>query len=194
MSEIEVFTRTFEPEFEVLPRAKGGDGRTIVGIAVPYDRPMRINAQLVEQFDRGAFNHQVDAALRIPFSRDHLSPQRSTGVIGRTQMLRDDPVGLVGHWRVSATPLGDETLELVKDGALSHLSIAFRERQNRRLPGGVVGRVKADLQHVAVVAEGAYGDSAAVSDVRSATDQLRDQQLAEIRKILESAQVPHATA
>ncbi len=83
--------------------------------------------------------------------------------------MRDDAAGLYVELRASRTPVGDETLELVKDGALDQLSIMFRERQNRRLAGGVTERVKADLAEVAVVMQGAYGDLAAAVGVRSAS-------------------------
>ena len=163
----EVFTRTFTPELEILTRAKGGDGRTIVGIAVPYARPQRIDPRLVEQFSRGAFNAQIKAARRVPFAREHM--QLGGTLIGRTT-LRDDAAGLYGEWRVSATTVGDETLELVRDGALDELSIAFREGQNKRLPGGVIERLTAELREVAVVMQGAYGEMATVAGVRSAEE------------------------
>jgi HK97 family phage prohead protease len=154
--------RSFVPNLEVRSH---GDGRTIFGIAVPYNAPMRINDQLVEQFARGAFNHQLRAANRVKFSREHYLLGGS--LIGAASLLRDDAAGLYGEYRVSRTPAGDETLELVKDGALSHLSVAFHERQNRSLVGGVVERVKANLFEVAVTMEGAYGELAAAAGVRT---------------------------
>jgi HK97 family phage prohead protease len=159
-------TRTFAPDLEIRSAAKGGDGRTIYGIAVPYNSPQRIDDSLTEQFARGAFDHQLRSASRVWFAREHV--YQGGSVIGSTKALRDDAAGLYGEWRVSNTPLGDETLELVKDGALRELSIMFRERQNRRVAGGqVVERVTADLREVAVVLEGAYGELAAAAGVRS---------------------------
>jgi HK97 family phage prohead protease len=158
----ETMYRTFRPELQVRSQ---GDGRTIFGIAVPYGAPTRINERLVEQFARGAFNHQLRAANRVKFAREHMALGGS--LIGAATLLRDDPAGLYGEFRVSKTPLGDETLELVRDGALSHLSVGFTERENRKLAGGVTERVKADLGEVAVVLQGAYGDLAASVGVRS---------------------------
>jgi HK97 family phage prohead protease len=155
--------RNFRPDLEV--RASG-DGRTIHGLAVPYNAPTRIHDSLIEQFARAAFNHQLGTPNRVKFSREHV-PLGGV-LIGAATELRDDKSGLYGAWRVSKTRDGDETLELVRDGALSHLSIEFRERQNRRLAGGITERVTADLLAVAVVMEGAYGDNAAVAGVRSA--------------------------
>lgn len=163
-----LITRAFAPELEV--RAKG-DGRTIFGIAVPYHTPQRIDPTLTEEFLVGAFDNQLRAAgargfeSMCRFTREHYDHGGS--LIGATRMLRDTPDGLYGEWYVSRTPLGDETLELVKDGALRELSIGFREGQNRRRTDGVVQRVTATLHEVAVVMAGAYGEAAAAAGVRS---------------------------
>src|SRR5262245_19291113 len=154
--------RSYAPQLEV--RA-GQGGRTVYGIAVPYDAPTRINDNLVEQFARGAFDHQLRDPGRVKFAREHVA--LGGDLIGTATMLRDDPVGLYVELRVANTPKGDETLELIKDGALDQLSIAFQERHNRRLGGGVVERVKANLREVAAVLEGAYGDLAIAAGVRS---------------------------
>lgn len=154
--------RSFAPDLHVR---SAGDGRTVYGIAVPYNAPVRIDDALVEQFARGAFNHQLHDPSRVKFSREHVL--LGGELIGAATVLRDDAAGLYVELRTSRTPKGEETLELVKDGALDQLSIMFRERNNRRLSGGIVERVKADLREVAVVMEGAYGDLALAAGVRS---------------------------
>ena len=161
----ELLHRSFAPDLEVR---SGGDGRTIYGIAVPYEAPQRINDSLTEQFARGAFNHQLRAANRVKFAREHI-PLGGT-LIGKVVNMRDDAAGLYVELRASKTPLGDETLELVRDGALTDLSIGFRERQNRRVPGNILERVTADLFEVAVVMQGAYGALATAAGVRSAQE------------------------
>lgn len=168
-----VHYRSFVPELEVR---SGGDGRTVSGIAVPFNRPQRIDSTLTEQFARGAFNHQIEVArrannsYRVHFARDHVSLGGTP--IGKTVLLKDDAAGLYGEWRVSKTVAGDETLELIRDGVYEQLSIGFRERPNgnRRLPGGIIERTKADLREVSIVLEGAYGEGALVSAVRSADE------------------------
>jgi HK97 family phage prohead protease len=155
--------RSFTPDLEV--RA-GGDGRTVFGIAVPWNAPTRIDDVLVEQFARGAFSHQLRSASRVKFEREHV--ELGGTLIGALSLMRDDPAGLYVEMRASRTPVGDETLELIKDGALDQLSIKFRERQNRKLAGGITERVRADLAAVAVVMEGAYGHLATTAGVRSA--------------------------
>jgi HK97 family phage prohead protease len=158
----DTFYRTFEPDLHVR---SSGDGRTVYGIAVPYKRAVQIDDTLVEQFARGAFNHQLRDPARVKFSREHMLLGGT--LIGAASMLRDDAAGLYVELRTSKTPVGDETLELVRDGALDQLSVHFRERQNRRLRGGVTERVQADLREVAIVVEGAYGELAAAAGVRS---------------------------
>ncbi len=162
-----------------LELRSGGDGRTIYGIAVPWNRPVMINDQLNEQFFPGTFDHQLRAANRVWYAREHIKLGGSQ--IGVTTMLRNDGAGLYVELRTSKTPLGDETLELFRDGALRQLSIMFAPVQNRRLnvdaseieghmrsgPQPVVGRVKANLREVALTLEGAYGDLAAGAGVRS---------------------------
>jgi HK97 family phage prohead protease len=138
--------RSFAPDLQVQ---SSGDGRTIYGIAVPYNAPTRIDGNLIEQFARSAFNHQLNRPQRVKFAREHMA--LGGELIGAASVLRDDPAGLYVELRVSRTKTGDDTLELVRDGALNELSIAFREGRNRKLPGGITERVEADLREVAVV-------------------------------------------
>lgn len=161
----EALYRAFRPELEVRSR---GDGRTVHGIAVPYNAPMRINDTLVELFEPGAFAEQIrmDGGRRVKFAREHLA--LGGQLIGSMQRMQETPNGLYVELRAAKTPVGDETLELIKDGALSHLSIGFHERQHRMAAGGVTARTKAYLFEVASVLEGAYGDLAAAAGVRSA--------------------------
>lgn len=159
--------RSFAPDLEV---ASAGDGRTIRGIAVPYGQVQRIDAHLTEEFVRGAFNHQLNALNRIGFYRGHSN--RGGSLLGPMRAGKDDAAGLYGEWRVSKTLAGDEALELIKDEALSQLSIGFRATQggSRTTGNGVVQRTKAHLFEVAIVPEGAYGDGAVITGVRSAVD------------------------
>lgn len=157
--------RSWTPEIEVR---SSGDGRTVFGIAVPYGKPQRIDSRLTEQFAHGAFAKQISAAHRVPFTRDHLSQGGS--VIGKVTELRDDQAGLYFEAKISKTLAGDETLELLRDGALDQVSIGFRTGQDRKLPGGITERATATLTELAVVLNGAYGESAIASGVRSESE------------------------
>ncbi len=160
---IESHFRSFRPELEVRST---GDGRTIFGIAVPYRAPTRITADLIEEFLPGAFDHQMRNPNRVKVFREHHALGGT--LIGALANMRDDPLGLYVEMRVSRTPKGEETLELVRDGALNELSIGFSPRQNRQAPGGILQRIKADLSEVAIVMAGAYAELATAAGVRSA--------------------------
>ena len=161
----ELLTRTFDAELSL--RSTGGDGRTVFGIAVPYAAPQYIFDGLTEEFDRGAFDHQLRAANRVRLAREHV--QLGGTLIGAARTLEDRPQGLYFEARVSKTAVGDETLELVNDKALRQVSIGFRERPhgNRRTDDGVLHRTAADLFEIALVMEGAYGEQAELAGVRS---------------------------
>lgn len=149
---------------DVELRAEGGDGRTLAGIIVPWNRPTRINPQLTEEFLAGAFDRQVKAPGRVPLAREHLP--LGGQLIGRVTMLRNDGKGLYAEARVATTALGEETLALLREGALDHWSIGFRETQSVRTSQGVTQRKKAQLTELAIVMEGAYGDHAKVLAMR----------------------------
>jgi HK97 family phage prohead protease len=157
--------RSWTPDLEVRSE---GDGRTVFGIAVPYNKPQRIDDTLTEVFLPGAFRAQMKAANRVVFARDHL--RHGGTLIGRLTEMRDDAKGLYIEARISATSVGEDTLTLLRDKVLEEMSIGFAERQNRRRPDGVMERVTAHLAEVAVVLEGAYGRGARATGVRSAVD------------------------
>lgn len=164
----DLLTRRFEGDLELRSSNNGGDGRTVFGRAVPYDAPQFIYDGLTEEFARGAFDHQLRAANRVRVAREHV--QLGGTLIGALRALDDRADGLHFEGRVSKTPTGDETLELIHDKALRQVSIGFRERPhgNERMPSGAIRRTAADLFEVAFVMEGAYGDEAEVGGVRSA--------------------------
>lgn len=164
----DLLTRTFEGELELRSSNNGGDGRTVFGRAVPYNAPQFIYDGLTEEFVRGAFDHQLRAANRVRIAREHV--QLGGDLIGAARSLDDRTDGLWFEGRVSKTPTGDETLELINDKALRQISIGFRERPhgNRRTAQNVIQRTAADLFEIAFVMEGAYGELAEVAGVRSA--------------------------
>lgn len=135
----------------------GGDGRTLSGIAVPWDRPTQIRRSLRESFARDAFRSQTKDPGRIPLAREHLP--LGGALIGRVTMLRNDAAGLYAEARIARTAAGDETLALLEDGALDSLSIGFREGQNRRLQDGTIERRTATMTELAVVLRPAIVES-----------------------------------
>jgi HK97 family phage prohead protease len=175
MSEIEHRSYTIDLEY----RAEG-DGRTISGIAVPYDVEQKISGSLTEVFRKGAFADVVRAPFRVKLLRGH---DAKALPLGRATMLRETDKGLYAEMRVSNTVAGDEVLELIKDGALDNLSIGFMPLKNRKREDGVIERIKAHLAEISLVTFGAYGEMAAVSGVRD-TELEENPRLAQAREIL----------
>ena len=149
-----------------------GDGRTLYGVVVPFDTPTRISSRLegafTETFRRGAFERTIrerGGKVRLAVLHD----ETTRLPIGRATELREDPAGLVGEFRVSATVQGDEVLALVRDGALDGLSVGFRPIRDRWSKGRQsVERLEVALSEVSVVASPAYADARIVG-VRAAT-------------------------
>ncbi|HRB04229.1 MAG TPA: HK97 family phage prohead protease [Ilumatobacteraceae bacterium] len=107
---------------------RGSDGRTVYGIAVPFDQPTEINdrynGNYTETFRRGAFARTLTerGAAKVKLLAVHNS---QTFPLGRLSSAVEDAAGLLIEARVSATQAGDEALELVRDGALDAFSIGF---------------------------------------------------------------------
>lgn len=144
-----------------------GDGRTIYGLAVPYDSEATVDdgaGPYREVFRFGAFTRSAANAGKVKFLLNH---DRKRMPIGRAISLREDKAGLIGEFRVSATRDGDEALELVRDSVLDSFSIGFRRGRERK-GNGIVERLDADLSEVSLVAFPAYA-SAVVAGIRSAT-------------------------
>jgi HK97 family phage prohead protease len=168
--------RSYESDLEI--RA-GSDGRTIVGIVVPYNVEQQITRSLTEVFIPGAFAAVTRAAHRVKLLVGHDANQLPQG---RATLLREDPVGLYGEFRVSKTQRGDELLELVADGSVDQFSIGFQALQDRKRADGVVERVRAHLAEVSLVTFGAYGLAAAVAGIR---EESRTPNLDAAREILD---------
>jgi HK97 family phage prohead protease len=147
-----------------------GDGRTLVGPLVPWGIEARVldrGRLVVEMFQRGALTGTDPS--RVPLTATH---PRDAGTlpIGVTVELEERDDAAWGAWRVSRTALGDEVVELARDGVPLGLSVGFAE-----LPGGSrwspdrkrVTRTRAQLDHVAVVRVPAYA-GAGVAALRAA--------------------------
>lgn len=156
----DIETRAFDSDLEIRG---DGDGRTVCGICVPYDVEQRIHASLVEVFRRGAFAAVARHAHRVKLLVGH---DAHALPIGRATLLREDASGLYGEFRISKGQRGDDILELVRDGALTELSVGFQPLKDNRRKDGVVERIAAHLAEVSLVTFGAYGHAASVVGVR----------------------------
>lgn len=156
MSEREMLIRTATDWADLDIRTDGEEG-IVSGIAVPWEKPTRINAALTEVFSRGAFDAQIGRPSGVFLARNHI-PLGGTP-IGRLTAMRNDTRGLYVEGKVSRTQVGEETLTLLRDGVLDSFSIGFLEGRNRREDGGVTRRQTATLREVAIVLQPAYADA-----------------------------------
>jgi HK97 family phage prohead protease len=159
------------------------DGRTIFGIAVPYNKEQRITSTMIEVFRKGVFSEVIKAPHRVKLLRGH----GENNVLGRATLLRETDDGLYAEFKISKTREGDEALELVKDGALDQLSVGFMPIKNKKRTDGVMERLKAHLAEVSLVTFGAYGELASVTGMREGQPHLTPR-LDEARKILDAIQ------
>ncbi len=152
---------------------RGVDGRTIHGIAVPFDQPTEIGGEFggtyTETFRRGAFARTLTerGANRVKLLAVHNS---RSFPLGRLSSAVEAQAGLLIEARVSATQAGDEALELIRDGALDAFSIGFAPVPTGDVWNGSrtsVERTEVKLHEVSVVAFPAYA-GALIAGIRSA--------------------------
>ena len=146
------------------------DGRTLEGTLMPWGQPASIvepGGRYVEVFVRNAFDGTDPA--NVPLTRLH--PRTGADLpIGVGVEFDDQPARLRGAWHVSDVEEGNEVLQLARDKVPLGLSVGFAE-----VPGGSrwnhartrVERVRATLDHVAVVRAPAY-PGARITAVRGA--------------------------
>lgn len=180
LGERSIFERTIEG-VDLSIRADG-DGRTVFGLAVPFNVPTRIRdyeGTYDEVFRHGAFAKTI--ADRGPRKvKLYVKHRRYGDPLGRAIELREDPAGLYGAWRVAKTERGDEVLELVREGAYDAFSIGFRPVRSRwadlveevvgvredYVRDGSVERLEVRLDETSIVDMPAY-DTAEIAGVRS---------------------------
>jgi HK97 family phage prohead protease len=158
----------FAPDIEVQ---RGGDGRTVHGILVPWDTPAQVfdhlgpsgrPAPYQEAVARGAFPEAVANPQAVKLLGHH---NKQVNPLGRGSLIRDDAAGLYGEFRVSKTQAGDEALELVRDLALDAFSVGFVPIESVER-GDVYVRTRGRLNETSLVTFGAYA-GALVGGVRT---------------------------
>ena len=146
--EINMENRSFEI------RETDTETREVIGRAVPYDEVIDIGGGDKEQFSRGS----VDLNSHVKLFRDHKE------VIGKVNLMEEREDGLWIKAKISNTKLGDETLELVKDGAIRSFSVGFIPVVDEKKDRTII-RKKVNLKEVSLVTFPAY-ENASVTEVR----------------------------
>lgn len=153
--------REFPAELEV-----GGDGRTIEARIVPYGVPATVSdggEPYEEEWVKGAFERQVDAANRVLMNVEH--EQGFRGIIGHGVSLDERDDGLYGSFRVLEGDDGNKALQLVRENILGGVSLEAVSLSSKR-ENGVVQRIRAHLDKVALCRSPAFKE-AQVLAVRS---------------------------
>ena len=148
-----------------------GDGRTVVGIAMPFDTPAVVASSIgrprfVEVFRRGAFDRTIreKGPNGVKFLALH---DRGALPLGSASVLREDKRGLYVELRVSKTDRGSEVLELIRDGALDGLSVGFEPIEHRWTPdSSAVERLEVKLREISAVSFPAY-ETARITALRT---------------------------
>ena len=91
-------------------------GRTLVGYAAAFNNVDRVG----DIIERGAFTKTInEGSNRIKVFLNHQEP------IGKPTVMNEDDKGLYTESKISKTNRGDEVLELIQDGVISEMSIAY---------------------------------------------------------------------
>lgn len=160
--ETEVVADGRTASFRVAPFgeiAVSADGLGGVPKGVPYQ----------EELMPGLYDRQLKAANRIFLNFEHQPGLE--GIVGHGLELRAESDGYHASFRIHETPEGDKTLMLAKEGVLRGASVESYWLKSVRSAAGVVQRVKAHLEAVAICRQGAY-PSAVLTGLR--TDELAD--------------------
>lgn len=180
-------------DIEILSRAKGGDGRTLVAYAATFGHRAEIHDQdghYTEENHPQAFNKSIaDKGVRFGVFYHHAKTlhgtpsERGSVPLGRPVQVKPDGRGLLTHTALNRNQLADEVLESVRNGDPMGMSFtgAYLQSDPQRAP--YYSRSDGSLQHVvrkeiALIEYGptpipAYAD-AAILGVRAA--QLREQE------------------
>jgi HK97 family phage prohead protease len=153
----EILTRTFDVELEIR---ESGDGRTLVGRAVPYGETINLKDGTREQFAPGAFAEQIAAGQvgQVKLFDSHGARSNGQQPIGKTATLAETQQGLMGTWPLYNTTRANDALELVRSGEVTGLSIGFAlgKGGTSQGPNGEAVRTAAHLDHVVLTHEPAY--------------------------------------
>lgn len=177
----ELLSRAFKPEMVA-------DGRTITGIAIPWNTVARVSdggPSYLESFAPGSADKTLRERASVPFplgmehpwipGRESL-PQDPVGFV----RFRSSKEGLLFEGRVVEGVEGDEILGRIQDGSLPDVSVGFVSHKQKPVStsqGNVVLRTEVALFELSLTANGAY-EGAGVLAVREKTTM----SLAELRK------------
>ena len=172
-------THVLAQRLTVRHEPEGGDGRTLYGLAVPFDVELDVSDwwdDYTEVFRKGSFAKTIrDRKHSVPLLVSH--EHRGLPIGAATELTEHDD-GLHAAFHLAATPRADEVLELVKADAIAGLSIGFEpithrvttgDKRTPPSPRDLHERTEVGLREVSVCNFPAYPD-AGVAGVRAAAE------------------------
>jgi len=164
------------------------DGRTIYGVAVPYEQVTEITERdergrtvsFREKFVLGSFARSIrERGHKVRLLIGHEARKLP---VGHATELREEPDGLHAEFRVADTADGNDLLTLVRDGVVDSFSIGFTPIRER-WDGDVRIHTEAGLREVSAVNWPAY-TGAAIAGVRSRQSLIIPRSVAQARLAL----------
>lgn len=151
MSQPEIIKRSLQLDTLEL---EGAEGRTLHARLFSWDTISRVSdgkAPYDEAWKRGVFSQSIRRAQRTkrgwPLMYNHAVQGLPIGMVSMVHE-RDD-----GPWmtsKISRTSLGDDIIELIRDGAIPGVSINGRNIKSRRNQAGVIERMEVALDEISV--------------------------------------------
>jgi HK97 family phage prohead protease len=151
MSNVEVIRRSLQLDTLEL---EGAEGRTLHARLFSWDKISRVSdgkSPYDEAWKRGVFSQSIRRAQRLkrgwPLMYNHAVQNLPIGMVSMVHE-RDD-----GPWmtsKISRTSLGDDIIELIRDGAIPGVSINGRNIKSRRNQAGVIERMEVALDEISV--------------------------------------------
>jgi hypothetical protein len=172
-----------------------GDGRTVYGLVVPYNREATISTrsgQFREVFRPGSLSRTINgAAKRVKLFENH-NHLRGDSPVGVATRLEETPKGVYGEFRIGSTPDGDAALQRIRDGIYDAFSVGFKA-----VPGGerrskdLRELTEVKLNEVSLVSYPAYAE-AGIDGIRSAFPELTPRVLERLLALAESLDTPRS--
>lgn len=107
----------------------GKDGKTIIGLAAPYNVRTIVGGLFAETLLPGVFKKSVtERAKNLPLMLNH---QHKEMPVGKAVAWEEQERGLLGAWEMDSRAEAREAYRLVEEGLLTGLSVGFDPILNR---------------------------------------------------------------
>lgn len=151
MTQVEIIKRSLQLDTLEL---EGSEGRTLHARLFSWDTISRVSdgrAPYDEAWKRGVFSQSIRRAQHLkrgwPLMYNHAVQNLPIGMVSMVHEREDGP------WmtsKISRTSLGDDIIELIRDGAIPGVSINGRNIKSRRNQKGVIERMEVALDEISV--------------------------------------------